>query len=119
MMKNIFVLFIIFILCNNVNAQEVLGVNIKTTMQNFKREFARKGYKPNQTAEGEYKYSVKYAGYPNCTAIVDYNVETDSIWKLVIDFPYESYDKSLDILNNLIPQFEAKYGAKKEKDYSR
>lgn len=88
----------------------VFGVNPNTTMKKFNMALSKKGIKPKQTANGLFEYNVKYAGYPNCTMEVVFNQGNDSIRKITIDIPHESFAKDKIIFENLTKQFKEKYG---------
>lgn len=94
----------------SVNAQTVMGINIKTTMKSFLPQMAKKGYKPHKTTLGKYEFTVKFAGYPNCTYEVEYNTETDSIYYVAVHFLHESVKKDEEIYNDIKQQLIAKYG---------
>ena len=88
----------------------VLGINPNTTMKKFNLALSKKGIKPTQTAEGLYEYDVKYAGYPNCTMEVRFNIGNDSVRTVTINIPHESFAKDKAIFDNLTKQFREKYG---------
>lgn len=112
-MKKFYLLLFVLFLTNLCFAQtplSVLGINPNTTMKKFNLELSKKGIKPTQTVDGLYEYKVKYAGYVNCTMEVKYNIGNDSISKVTIDIPHESYSKDKAIFENLTKQFKEKYG---------
>ncbi len=112
-MKKMFVLLLVSILTDICAAQaplSVLGINPNTTMKKFNLALSKKGVKPTQTAEGFYEYKVKYAGYPNCSMEVKFNIGNDSVRSITIEFPHESIAKDRAIFGNLTKQFKEKYG---------
>ena len=112
-MKKMFVLLFVSFLSGICVAQtplSVLGINPNTTMKKFNLALSKKGIKPTQTAEGLYEYKVKFAGYPNCTMEVKFNIGNDSVRTVTIDIPHESFAKDKAIFDNLTKQFREKYG---------
>jgi len=112
-MKKMFVfLFVLFLsgICAAQAPLSVLGINPNTTMKKFNLALSKKGIKPTQTAEGLYEYKVKFAGYPNCTMEVKFNIGNDSVRTVTIDIPHESFAKDKAIFDNLTKQFREKYG---------
>ncbi len=112
-MKKMFVLLFVSFLSGICAAQtplSVLGINPNTTMKKFNLALSKKGIKPTQTAEGLYEYKVKFAGYPNCTMEVKFNIGNDSVRTVTIDIPHESFAKDKAIFDNLTKQFREKYG---------
>lgn len=105
-------LFVSFLsgICAAQTPLSVLGINPNTTMKKFNLALSKKGIKPTQTAEGLYEYKVKFAGYPNCTMEVEFNIGNDSVRTVTIDIPHESFAKDKAIFDNLTKQFREKYG---------
>lgn len=116
-MKKMFVLLFVSFLSGICAAQtplSVLGINPNTTMKKFNLALSKKGIKPTQTAEGLYEYKVKFAGYPNCTMEVKFNIGNDSVRTVTIDIPHESFAKDKAIFDNLTKQFREKYGNERD-----
>ena len=112
-MKKISILLFVFFLANICVAQaplSVLGINPNTTMKKFNLALSKKGIRPTQTANGLYEYTVKYAGYSNCSMEVKFNIGNDSILTINIELPHESIAKDKLIFDNLTKQFKEKYG---------
>jgi len=112
-MKKLLLFFFAAVMTSICFAQapaSVLGINPNTTMKKFNLELSKKGYKPTQTADGLYEYTVKYAGYSNCAMEVKYNVGNDSVLRIIIEIPHESITKDKSIFENLTKQFKEKYG---------
>lgn len=93
-----------------VEAQTVMGINIKTTLKSFNQQIIKKGYTPYKTTLGKYEYKVNFAGYPDSNLSVEYNTETDSIWLVEIVFKHESKSKDAEIFKDIREQLIAKYG---------
>lgn len=105
-------LFVLFFanVCVAQAPLSIFGINPNTTMKKFNLALSKKGFRPKQTAEGLYEYVVKYAGYPNCTMEVKFNIGNDSVRFITIYFPHESIAKDKTIFENLTKQFKEKYG---------
>lgn len=105
-----FIILLLMFVCVGVNAQVVMGINIKTTMKSFSQQMLKKGYKPIVSSVGKHEFMVTFAGYPDCRYVVEYNAETDSIFYATIYFPHQSVDKDGEIYRDMRRQLTAKYG---------
>lgn len=116
MKKLISVFFLLFCLIS-VSAQKVMGVDINTTSKKFNAHLLKLGYRPYQKPQGELNYRVKFAGYSNVECIVKYDVVTDSITSVKMDFSKKEKKEHLSIYLNLLEQYKAKYPTGKEYNY--
>ena len=60
------------------------------------------------------QYTVEFAGYENCKFSIYYNVNTDSITQIRVDFPYTNYLDNHYANSSIIKQLNEKYGKSKE-----
>jgi len=109
-MKKIVLLIVFMAFMLNTGAQNVMGINIGTTMKSFNVQMKKKGYAPYKTTLGKYEYKVVFAGYPDANFMVEYNTDTDSINGIEIIFRHESYEQDKKIYHDIKEQLIAKYG---------
>lgn len=112
MKKLLFIVMVAFAKSLVLNAQTVMGINIKTTNAKMVTQMAKKGYKPTVKKKGEYSYKVKFADFENCIFNVKFNtIKNDSVTSVSIRFPHQSPDSDKwKVLYPLMRQLEEKYG---------
>ncbi len=95
---------------------KVFGIGFETTRKKYELALSKKGYK-NPSKFGEYdEYIVNFSGYKDCKFDIYYNVTTDSITKIKILYPFETYEENSDAHFEIVKQLDAKYGASERSD---